>query len=374
ASHSFLRITTMTFFEHSYRPFLRDSHFTAARNVYNIYKNSASPGSSTDGWPDSVNNFTIIKLGDLEFIECRKRLEFEMQIEDDSPASGRQDTNPFRMRIIKRNNTCKAIKVIRTVHTAKIAGRSEMFTVVRYEDEGGSAGNALAACKPEYEHWSQKRHPKLPQLFGVTCSSIPALIYHNARHNATEVYNHHRMQPTMFTLFRVLLLIDYQDTYTAMPEILEMDTPLSSWDFDFSTQSFYYNLDFPINKHVKTQQTSSRHSTAKDVSPLDYVKRPQISPPTLDNRVEFRPSIINYLSHITGDYLDLIAVLGLLSNNVDPLEIAPDGLIPFGACFQKRWREKRGPILASFQYRETVTHWEMLSTELDVNTSYGKKV
>ncbi|ESK89097.1 hypothetical protein Moror_5302 [Moniliophthora roreri MCA 2997] len=360
----------MTFFKHSYRPFIRDSHFTFVQG--NQYNDSTRPSSSTDGWPDSVNNFTTIKLGDLKFIECRKRLEYEMQIKDDSPASERQDTNPFRVQIREGSKTCKAIKVIRTVHTAQIAGReSELFTVVKYEDKGGSATNALAACKSEYEYWSQKKHAKFPQLFGVTYSSIPALIYYNARANAIEVLGYHNKCPTVWIFLLVLYIIDCREACTAMPELFKMDTSFSSWDFDFSTRSFYYNLDFPINKHVKTRlRSSSRRNFIEDARTLDYFERPQISPPALDNRVESRPSIINYLSRITEDYLDLIATLGVQSNIVDPLEIALDGLIPFGACFQKRWGEKRGLILASFQYRETVTNWGMEPTELDVNPSY----
>ncbi|EEB99661.1 hypothetical protein MPER_00621 [Moniliophthora perniciosa FA553] len=49
----------------------------------------------TGAWPDSVNNFTTIKFGDLELIKRLGCLELEIELEDDSPASKRPGYQPF---------------------------------------------------------------------------------------------------------------------------------------------------------------------------------------------------------------------------------------------------------------------------------------
>ncbi|EEB94936.1 hypothetical protein MPER_06175, partial [Moniliophthora perniciosa FA553] len=103
------------------------------------------------------NDFTVIKTGDIKIIETLKAQQFEMQVKDDTVAFEMQETNPFRVRIAQRRNALKAVKVVRTVHTAEIAGRgSEKFTVVNYHVAGENGDNTYAVCKPEYEFWSQR--------------------------------------------------------------------------------------------------------------------------------------------------------------------------------------------------------------------------
>ncbi|EEB94043.1 hypothetical protein MPER_07215, partial [Moniliophthora perniciosa FA553] len=241
-SHSFLE-TTMSLFENSNNSTIHDSHFTSVQgNIYNNYNGPTGTSSGTmdlirrdkDAWPDTVDNFTTMKFGNLEPKDQLSRLVLEIQLEDDSPAPERRDTNPFRLRM--KRTTPKVVKVTRTVQTAKIAGRgSKMFTVVRYEVAGGSASHVMAACRPEFEYWSRTRHPKLPQLFGVTYPSIPALIFLNARINAVEVFHRYETSSAKWTYLRALRVrslyclhaiysllfkqIDYDDVESSIPGI-----------------------------------------------------------------------------------------------------------------------------------------------------------
>ncbi|EEB95109.1 hypothetical protein MPER_05976 [Moniliophthora perniciosa FA553] len=143
----------MSFFEHSRHLSFHDPHFEAAQgNIINNYNYSSSSTTQlerkdTDGWPDSVNDFEKIKLGDIKIIETLRIQQLEMQIKDDSPDPGLQETNPFRVQIAQQKNTLKAVKVTRSVHTATICGRdSEKFTVVIYEAPGKNDKNAFAVC------------------------------------------------------------------------------------------------------------------------------------------------------------------------------------------------------------------------------------
>ncbi|ESK84239.1 hypothetical protein Moror_3808 [Moniliophthora roreri MCA 2997] len=363
----------MSFFENSSQPSFLYPHFAAAHRDINInYVDLAHSGSSTmelirrrmDRWPDSVNDYKVIPAGDIKIVKTVGRQELEMRIEDDSPASERRETNPFRVRITQRNNALKAVKVIRSVHTAEIDGRgSEKFTVVNYEVEGDNSNNTYAVCKPEFEFWSRRRHAKLPQLFGVTQSSIPALIYYNARVNAVEVYNRYQMSPIIQTYLNILRTIDAEEVNSIMHGLFGSFTfiPYSYWEFDFSTQSFCYSLEFPVNTHTITQVENSRdsptHCYTEYVGTFTYLRRPQIHPPALENGTKSAMDVISYVSHIMGDYLDSVVILARQNINVDPLEVALDGLIPFGACFEKPWGDNRGPILASFQSMDLTPEW-----------------
>ncbi|KAI3596406.1 hypothetical protein WG66_003096 [Moniliophthora roreri] len=375
----------MSFFEHSGHSSFHDSHFAAVQgSIYiNNYNDSARSSSgmmqlrkkNTDGWPESADSFEAIKAGDIKVIKTLRTQQLEMQIEDDSPDPGMQETNPFRIRISQRNNALKAVKVTRSVHMATIFGRgSEKFTVVSYEVVGGIDKNTFAVCKPEYDLWSQKRHAKLPQLFGVTRSSLPALIYHNARVNANDVFSHFQVTPAISSYLRILKLMDDEEVDSIAPEILGDLTSDSSWEFDFSTQSFCYSLDFPINTHIYSQVKSSndfQHCATEYRGTLDYLRRPQIPPPALDNTMESRLDIVSYISQITGEYLDSISVLGRKDLNVDPVNIAFDGLISFGACFKMEWDNNRGPILASFQSLDLTPEWMpiMWSSTVDIEVT-----
>ncbi|ESK89671.1 hypothetical protein Moror_8589 [Moniliophthora roreri MCA 2997] len=357
----------MSFFEHSSHPSFHNSHFAAAQgNIYNIYNNSSSNTTQLrrkdrDGWPESVNNFEKIKMGNIKLLNTLRTQQLEMQIKDGSPDLGLQETNPFQIRIAQQNNMLKAVKVIRSVHTATIHGRgSEKFTVVNYRVVEGNGGNTYVVCKPEFDFWSQRRHAKLPQLFGVAHSFSPALIYHNAHVNAMDVLNHYETTPTIPAYLNILHLIDDEEVFSFAPEILEEFTPISYWEFEFSTQSFCYTLDFPINTHVNSQvQTSNnpQYCFTDYTGIWNYLRQPQIPPPALDNTLESRLDIISYVSQITGEYLDSISMLGRMDLNVDPLDIALDGLIPFSACFKKEWDNVRGPILASFQSLDLMLEW-----------------
>ncbi|ESK86118.1 hypothetical protein Moror_9325, partial [Moniliophthora roreri MCA 2997] len=175
-----------------------------------------------------------------------------------------------------------------------------------------------------------------------------------------DVFNHYVTTPTISLYLEILQVMDFEEVNSFAPEILEEFTPTSHWEFDLSTQSFCYNLDFPINTYINNQVQSSNNSQycfTEYKGTWDSFRRPQIPPPALEDTLESRLDIISYVSQITGEYLDSIAMLGNQDLNVDPLEIALDGLILFGACFKKEWDNDRGPILASFQSLDLMLEW-----------------
>ncbi|KAI3596370.1 hypothetical protein WG66_003107, partial [Moniliophthora roreri] len=84
----------MSFFEHSSHLSFRDSHFTVAHgNVYNVYNSSSSNmmqlrRKDTDGWPESLNNFEKVKMGNIKLLDTQRTQQLEIQIKDNSPDPG----------------------------------------------------------------------------------------------------------------------------------------------------------------------------------------------------------------------------------------------------------------------------------------------
>uniref|UniRef100_A0A0W0FVH7 Protein kinase domain-containing protein n=2 Tax=Moniliophthora roreri TaxID=221103 RepID=A0A0W0FVH7_MONRR len=328
---SLLHLTMSLFSGAQYLTF-NQCHFVAARDAFFGSSPKEEAYSTGNNMVQSID-FRKVPIGDIKLLHpVVDREELKIPAYGGLPALRRlKANNPFKLRL-----EGKTVKVIRTIQTACILSptlASEKFTVVTYRSTDADTNDAILAWKRDYEHHSSIRHANVLQLFGVTSSSIHALIYYEEfmtmRRAFYEEYSDRRNDPFIYCYLAFKYVAIMEEVYHFAPEMFKGELRNSQWLYNPKTTSFSLSHINPKNYDVVPGNRGPYLVDQLGEGRLSSAVRVHEPPPVSFDDASM---IIECVSRMVPDYLNSIAWIGLKEWGV---QLKAQELIPFGTVTSK---------------------------------------
>ncbi|KAF9262519.1 hypothetical protein L218DRAFT_386345 [Marasmius fiardii PR-910] len=152
-------------------------------------------------------------------------------------------TNPFRSRLENQKGSVKIRKKVQSAEIVQFGDRR--FTVVTFEpDPEEDAANIRKVLQPLYQAAVSSRQVSLTQIFGVSRSTVAALIYHDELVDGDDILLRYFSYKTPIIFH--YLWCRYNPAYWAAVESLENSSisvlDRSYWMFNLRTHSFQYDI------------------------------------------------------------------------------------------------------------------------------------
>ncbi|KAK1221717.1 hypothetical protein PQX77_015472 [Marasmius sp. AFHP31] len=376
----------MSFFPNSDRPKFYNGTFIAANKVVNVRNYYGPPHLQRDvnetgtyecGVENAVdygnikNRFRTILEGDLVLLREVAFDVFDIKERSDLLAK-LKTTNPFRVRLEKRGTVTR---MMRKVHTAEIVGfEPRKFTVVTFDttDDGGVDGrpNENAVWRRAYALSSSerlKRATHFPQLFALSCSNLPSLIYHDELVSGADMRDEFRDVPIITCYLHYL----FQATYftasrdDAVKKLSITLPPYSTgWFFNLRNGSFQFDVTSPTPEQTNDSEDSSPDCS---ITQRSVILCPDIGPSLTPEKV------VTHLQRVLSHgYLHSLSSLGEARRVESPeslKEFTRHGLLTFGSVIDLDKDELVGHFPLT-----PLPQWYCQSYNSDVTVKYSSSV
>ncbi|KAJ8079805.1 SCF ubiquitin ligase complex subunit cdc4 [Marasmius tenuissimus] len=263
-------------------------------------------------------------------------------------------TNPFRARLAAR-----AVKVQKKFYTAEIVQhQSRMFTMVSFEPENKKDREIIRMIwKQVYEAYSSHNSPLLTQVFGWMDADTPRFMLHDELANGEDIFHRYLRDRIVLYYLRYTNSVAINALRSDKTLSIPVSDEWSVWTFNLKTSSWQY--DIASAAISLWDQDNSQLRTYHSLTPLRQEPHPKL------NALE----IVACVEEQLGDYLDLIASLGLTRNAVDLSSYARHGLLTLGSVID----QNRPGIIAHFSSTPS-PEWHSASRTTDIQATYSPSV
>ncbi|KAK1221721.1 hypothetical protein PQX77_015476, partial [Marasmius sp. AFHP31] len=327
--------------------------------------------SSSQDYGNSKNRFGTVLQGNLvllwevasDVFDIKERSELLAKL---------KTTNPFRVRLERRGTV---IRVTRKVHTAEIVGfEPRRFTVVTFDttDEGvvDDRPKENSVWRRAYALSSSerlKRATHFPQLFALSRSNLPSLIYHDELVSGADMRDEFRDVPIIICYLHYV----FQATYftasrdDAVKKLSITLPPYStSWFFNLRNGSLQFDLTSPTPEQTNDSEDSSPDCS---ITQRSVILCPDIGPSLTPEKV------VTHLQRVLSHgYLHSLSSLGEVRRVESPeslKEFTRHGLLTFGSVIDLENDELVGHFPLT-----PLPQWYCQSYNSDVTVKYSSSV